>query len=64
MTDGITNIDKVKSVLSKVNSRFTTSDVVSLTGLTKAQVSKALRSIGYVKSDSKGNYVVGGRKTG
>jgi hypothetical protein len=59
----MSNVDTVKSVISKLPSRFTTKQAHSLTeGLTPEQTGKALRGVKYVKSLGGGRYQVKGRK--
>lgn len=63
----MTNIETVKRILPRINSRFTTAIVVQALHangdmLTRDQVGKALRSISYVNHLGNGKFQVKGRK--
>lgn len=60
----MSNVDQVVAVLPAMPSRFTLDHLMNrLEGLTRSQVSKAVRSIDFVEILGNGEYQVKGRKT-
>jgi len=58
----ISNVDQVKqAIVGFKGGKFTLASV-NIDGLSRDQISKALRSIKHVKSLGRGNYVIKGRK--
>jgi len=61
----MSNVDRVKQVLKKVNSNFTSKDAQRYTeDLTVKQVGEALKGVKYVQSRGNGKFRVRGRKVG